>query len=300
VGQKVNPNGFRLGIIYDWKSRWFATKKYGDLLENDVKIRKHVVSKTKRAGISKIEIERSGNNVKVDIHTARPGIVIGKRGVEVGALRSELEKITGNKVQINIQEVKTPEIDANLVAQNVASQLEARVSFRRAMKRAVRSAMKSGAKGVRINCAGRLGGSEMSRREWYREGRVPLHTLRAEIDYGFAVANSIFGSIGVKVWIYKGDVIEKEVVKEEREENEGVKEIKKIKVGDRKKEKIKVEERKGKLEIKAEAKAEIKSKQKKEVIKESAVEKEQQEVKIEKATKKLKKKESTENIEEGK
>lgn len=207
MGQKVNPNGFRLGIIYDWKSRWFATKEYGNFLEKDIKIRKFITGKLKRAGISKIEIERARDRVKVDIFTARPGIVIGKRGAEVDILRGELEKITGDKVQINIQEIKQPELDANLVAQSIAEQLEARVSFRRAMKRAVTFALKSGAKGVRVNCAGRLGGSEMARTEWYREGRVPLHTLRADIQYGFAVASTIFGVIGVKVWIYKGDIL---------------------------------------------------------------------------------------------
>lgn len=207
MGQKVNPTGFRLGIIYDWKSRWFATKEYGDFLQKDIQIRKFIAGKLKRAGVSKVEIERSRERVKVDIFTARPGIVIGKRGAEVDILRSELEKITGDKVQINIQEIKQAELDANLVAQSIAEQLEARVSFRRAMKRAVTSALKSGAKGVRVNCAGRLGGSEMARTEWYREGRVPLHTLRADIEYGFAVASTIFGVIGVKVWIYKGDIL---------------------------------------------------------------------------------------------
>ncbi len=256
MGQKVNPNGFRLGIIYDWKSRWFAKKGFGDLLEKDIKIREYIVKKLKRAGISKVEIERAGDSVKVDIHTARPGIVIGKKGAEVDVLRSELEKISGEKIQINIQEVKRPELDANLVAQSIADQLEARVSFRRAMKRAVGAAMKNGAKGVRINCAGRLGGAEMARREWYREGRVPLHTLRADIDYGFARSNTLFGAIGVKVWIYKGDVIRKERQVEKGTEGRatGVKEAREGRII-----KVKVEEKK-ELAVKAEAKVEIKAK----------------------------------------
>lgn len=207
MGQKVNPFGFRLGIINTWKSRWFATKEYPQFIKEDLKIREHIQEKLARASVSKIEIERATNRLQVDIHTARPGIVIGRKGTEVDSLRSDLEKISGRQVQINIQEIKRPELDANLVAQNVAEQLEGRVSFRRAMKKAVTAALRAGAKGVKISCAGRLGGSEMARSEWYREGRVPLHTVRADIDYGFAEALTTVGKIGVKVWIYKGDVL---------------------------------------------------------------------------------------------
>jgi small subunit ribosomal protein S3 len=204
LGQKVNPFGFRLGIIKDWRSRWYSEKEFPKNVQEDLKIRGFINGRLTRAGISRVEIERAGDRVQVDIHTARPGIVIGKKGSEVDLIRSELEKMTKKQVQVNIQEVKRPEIDANLVAQNVAEQLEGRVSFRRTMKRAVSGAMRSGAKGVKIQCAGRLGGAEMARREWYREGQVPLHTLRADIDYGFAEARTTFGRIGVKVWIYKG------------------------------------------------------------------------------------------------
>lgn len=207
MGQKVNPFGFRLGIINTWKSRWFATKEYPQFIKEDLKIREHIQEKLARASVSKIEIERATNRLQVDIHTARPGIVIGRKGTEVDSLRSDLEKISGRQVQINIQEIKRPELDANLVAQNVAEQLEGRVSFRRAMKKAVTAALRAGAKGVKISCAGRLGGSEMARSEWYREGRVPLHTVRADIDYGFAEALTTVGKIGVKVWVYKGDVL---------------------------------------------------------------------------------------------
>lgn len=207
MGQKVNPIGFRIGIIEDWRSRWFAGKEYAQFLNEDLEIRKHIFKKLKRAGISRVEIERTGDRVRADIYTARPGIVIGKGGAEVDVLRKDVEKITGKQTQINIQEVKKPEIDANLVSQNIAEQLQARVSFRRAMKKAVTSALRSGAQGVRVSCAGRLGGAEMARKEWYREGRVPLHTLRANVDYGFAEAYTTFGRIGVKVWIYKGDVL---------------------------------------------------------------------------------------------
>ncbi len=207
MGQKVNPIGLRIGIIENWRSRWYANKEYAQFLQEDIRIRKHIATKLVRAGISRIEIERTGDRVKVDIYTARPGIVIGKGGSEVDILRSDVEKITSLQTQINIQEVKKPEIDAILVAQNIAEQLEARVSFRRAMKKAVTAALRSGAQGVRVSCAGRLGGAEMARTEWYREGRVPLHTLRANVDYGFAEAYTTFGRIGVKVWIYKGEVL---------------------------------------------------------------------------------------------
>jgi small subunit ribosomal protein S3 len=206
VGQKVNPHGFRLGISTDFKSRWYADRLYKDYVSEDVAIRRKMTQGMERAGISKVEIERTRDRVRVDIHTARPGIVIGRRGAEADRIRSDLEKLTGKQVQLNILEVKNPEIDAQLVAQGVAEQLSSRVAFRRAMRKAIQSAMKAGAKGIRVQCSGRLGGAEMSRSEFYREGRVPLHTLRADIDYGFYEARTTFGRIGVKVWIYKGDV----------------------------------------------------------------------------------------------
>ncbi|AYY14739.1 30S ribosomal protein S3 [Actinobacteria bacterium YIM 96077] len=211
MGQKINPHGFRLGISTDHKSRWFADstnegQRYRDYIAEDVAIRKLMTQGMERAGISSVEIERTRDRVRVDIHTARPGIVIGRRGVEADRLRSELEKLTGKQVQMNVLEVKQPELDAQLVAQGVAEQLSARVAFRRAMRKAIQTTMRAGAKGVRIQCSGRLGGAEMSRSEFYREGRVPLHTLRADVDYGFYEARTTFGRIGVKVWIYKGDV----------------------------------------------------------------------------------------------
>ena len=207
MGQKVNPNGFRLGISTDWKSRWFADKQYAEYVKEDVAIRRLMDKGMERAGISKVEIERTRDRVRVDIHTARPGIVIGRRGAEADRIRGELEKLTGKQVQLNILEVKNPEADAQLVAQGVAEQLSNRVSFRRAMRKSMQSTLKSpGVKGIRVQCSGRLGGAEMSRSEFYREGRVPLHTLRANIDYGFYEARTTFGRIGVKVWIYKGEV----------------------------------------------------------------------------------------------
>ncbi len=207
MGQKVNPYGFRLGITTDFKSRWYADKMYADYVKEDVAIRRMMTRGMERAGISRVEIERTRDRVRVDIHTARPGIVIGRRGAEADRIRADLEKLTGKQVQLNILEVKNPEIDAQLVAQGVAEQLSSRVSFRRAMRKAMQTAMKAGAKGIRIQCGGRLGGAEMSRSEFYRDGRVPLHTLRANIDYGFYEARTTFGRIGVKVWIYKGDVL---------------------------------------------------------------------------------------------
>ena len=211
MGQKVNPHGFRLGITTDHKSRWFADstkqgQRYRDYVKEDVAIRRLMEKGMERAGIAKVEIERTRDRVRVDIHTARPGIVIGRRGAEADRIRGELEKLTGKQVQLNILEVKNPEIDAQLVAQGVAEQLSGRVQFRRAMKKAMQTSMRSGAKGIRIQCSGRLNGAEMSRTEFYREGRVPLHTLRADIDYGFYEAKTTFGRIGVKVWIYKGEV----------------------------------------------------------------------------------------------
>ncbi len=206
MGQKINPHGFRLGITTDWSSRWYADKAYAEYVAEDVAIRKLMAKGMERAGIAKVEIERTRDRVRVDIHTARPGIVIGRRGAEADRLRTQLEKMTGKQVQLNILEVRNPESDAQLVAQGVAEQLSNRVSFRRAMRKSMQSAQRSGAvKGIRIQCSGRLGGAEMSRSEFYREGRVPLHTLRADIDYGFFEAKTTFGRIGVKVWIYKGD-----------------------------------------------------------------------------------------------
>ena len=205
MGQKVNPHGFRLGITTDFKCRWYADKQYEDYVKEDVAIRRMLQRGMERAGIAKVEIERTRDRVRVDIHTARPGIVIGRRGAEADRIRGDLEKLTGKQIQLNILEVKNPEIDAQLVAQGVAEQLSSRVAFRRAMRKAMQTAMKSGAKGIRVQCSGRLGGAEMSRSEFYREGRVPLHTLRADIDYGFYEAKTTFGRIGVKVWIYQGE-----------------------------------------------------------------------------------------------
>ena len=207
MGQKVNPTSFRIGVIEDWRSRWYADKDYATNLANDLEIRKFLDKQLARAAVSKVEIERAGDKIKVIVTTARPGVVIGKKGAEIDALRKKLEKIANGPVNIEVVEVKRPELDANLVAQSIAEQLEGRVAFRRAMRKAVQSARKSGAKGIRIQCAGRLGGAEMSRREWYREGRVPLHTLRAKIDYGFCTANTTMGAIGIQVWVYHGEVL---------------------------------------------------------------------------------------------
>ena len=207
MGQKVSPTGFRLGITEEWRSRWYADKDYAQNLANDLAIRKFLDKQLSRAAVSKIEIERAGDKIKVIVTTARPGVVIGKKGAEIDALRKKLEKVANGPVNIEVVAVKRPELDANLIAQSVAEQLEGRVAFRRAMRKAVQSARKSGAKGIRIQCAGRLGGAEMSRREWYREGRVPLHTLRAKVDYGFCTAATQMGSIGVQVWVYHGEVM---------------------------------------------------------------------------------------------
>ncbi|MDX6738217.1 30S ribosomal protein S3 [Actinocorallia sp. A-T 12471] len=216
MGQKINPHGFRLGITTDFKSRWYADKLYKDYIKEDVAIRRMLTKGMDRAGISKVEIERTRDRVRVDIHTARPGIVIGRRGAEADRIRGDLEKLTGKQVQLNILEVKNPEMDAQLVAQGVAEQLSSRVAFRRAMRKAIQSSMKSGAKGIKVQCSGRLGGAEMSRSEFYREGQVPLHTLRADIDYGFYEARTTFGRIGVKVWIYKGDAAATRAEREQR------------------------------------------------------------------------------------
>ena len=208
MGQKVNPYGFRLGVTTDWKSRWFSDRDYKAYLIEDWKIRDDIMTQLPHAAISRIEVERTRDKLRVDVHTARPGIVIGRRGSEADRMRGRLTKITGNhKIQLNIQEIKQPETDAVLIAQGVADQLAGRVNFRRAMKRAVQNAQKAGVLGIRVQCSGRLNGAEMSRTEWYREGRVPLHTLRADIDYGFREAKTTYGRIGVKVWIYKGDIL---------------------------------------------------------------------------------------------
>ncbi len=208
MGQKINPYGFRLGITTDWKSRWFSERQYKDYLTEDWKIREAIMRRMESAAISRIEIERTRDKVRVDVHTARPGIVIGRRGAQADELRTLITDITGNpKVQLNIVEIKSPELDAALIAQGVADQLANRIAFRRAMKRAVQNAQRAGALGIRVQCSGRLGGAEMSRTEWYREGRVPLHTLRADIDYGFREARTTSGRVGVKVWLYKGDIL---------------------------------------------------------------------------------------------
>lgn len=207
MGQKINPIGFRVGIYKKWNSRWYGEKDYAKFLHEDLKIRKFVKEKLKHAGISKIDIERTASNTRIIIHTAKPGIVIGKRGAEIDILKKDIGRFAGKDINIDIQEVRRPDTDAQLVAENVALQLERRVAFRRAMKKAVTTAMKLGAKGIKIMCAGRLGGAEIARTEWYRDGRVPLHTLRADIDYGFTEAMTTYGIIGVKTWIFKGEIM---------------------------------------------------------------------------------------------
>lgn len=296
MGQKVNPHGLRLKIVNDWKSRWFATKDYSKLLQEDIFIREYLESRLSHAAISKIEIERASNQLTVDIFTARPGVVIGKKGSEVDQIRGEIEKRTGKLVQLNILEVPRPELDARLVATNVAEQLIGRISFRRAMKRAVAGAIRAGAQGIKINCAGRLGGAEMARTEWYREGRVPLHTLKADIDYAVVKAKTTFGIIGVKVWIYKGDIERKrrelEVVPEAKGEKfETAVEAKPVEVPEIKEEKsgteIKPEEKveaKPKAEVKEEPKTEVAVKE--EEIKPEAETKEET-IKEEKPAKKV-------------
>ncbi len=207
MGQKVHPKGFRLNVTEAWDSRWFARREYADLLHEDIKVRNFLKKRLYHAGVSRIDIERAANKAKINIHTARPGIVIGKKGAEIEKLKQELARLTRKETFINIHEVRRPDLDAQLVAENVALQLERRVAFRRAMKEALARAMRMGAQGVRIQCAGRLGGSEIARTEWYREGRVPLHTLRADVNYGFAEAKTTYGVIGVKVWIFRGEVL---------------------------------------------------------------------------------------------
>jgi len=212
LGQKVNPIGFRIGIYKDWNSKWYGEKDYAKFLHQDIKIRKFIKEKLKHAGVSKINIERTASNTRVIIHTAKPGIVIGKKGSEIDVLKKDIVKFAGKDINIDIQEVRRPDTDAQLVAENIALQMERRVAFRRAMKKAVTTAVKLGAKGIKVMCAGRLGGAEIARTEWYREGRVPLHTLRADIDYGFAEAMTTYGLIGVKVWVFKGEIMPTEAI----------------------------------------------------------------------------------------
>ena len=214
MGQKTNPIGFRLGIIKSWESRWFSEKDYSKLLQEDITIRKFLIKKLSSAGLSKVVIERPAKLAKITIHTSRPGVIIGKKGSDIEKLKKEIGNITEGDVSINIVEIKKPELDSQLVADNIAQQLERRVAFRRAMKRAVQSAMRLGALGIRVNCSGRLGGAEIARTEWYREGRVPLHTLRADIDYAESEALTTYGIIGIKVWIYKGEIFTKEFSQE--------------------------------------------------------------------------------------
>lgn len=213
MGQKTHPIGIRLGIIKTWNSKWYAKRNYKALLFEDLTIQKYIKEKLFHAGISKVEIERSGQKLKAAIHTARPGIIIGKKGAEVEKLKKQLEKVTGHEIAIDIKEVRKPELDAQLVAENIALQLEKRIAFRRAMKKSVASSLRFGAQGIKVACAGRLAGAEIARSEWYREGRVPLHTFRSDIDYGVAEAKTTYGRIGVKVWIYKGDILQERVAK---------------------------------------------------------------------------------------
>jgi len=220
VGQKVHPYGFRLGINKPWKSNWYAKRDYPELLQEDIKIRTYLKKSLSHAGISNLEIERSANRSRITIHTARPGIIIGKKGLEVDRLKEEIQQIIGGKqVNLNIKEIRRAELDASLIAQNIALQLQKRISFRRAMKKSVMSSLRFGAKGIKIRCSGRLGGAEIARSEWYREGRVPLHTLRADIDYGTAEGLTTYGLIGIKVWVYKGEIFEVPEQAAEKEEN---------------------------------------------------------------------------------
>jgi len=221
MGQKVNPIGLRLGVNRTWDSRWYAGKKeYGKLLQEDIKIRAYLSDKLKQAGVSRVIIERPHKKCRITIHSARPGVVIGKKGADIEKLKNEVGRFTDSEVHLNIVEIRKPEVDAKLVADNIAQQLERRVAFRRAMKRAVQSAMRLGAQGIRINCTGRLGGAEIARMEWYREGRVPLHTLRADIDYGVATAKTTYGTCGVKVWIFKGEIMEHDPLAQDKRQAE--------------------------------------------------------------------------------
>ncbi len=220
MGQKVNPHGLRLGIIRDWDAKWYADRNFSKFLHEDLDIRSFIKKRFSIAGVDRVEVERAANRIKLSIHTARPGMIIGRRGSEVDSLKQDLEEKTGKKVSINIVEVKKPEINAQLVAENIAAQIEKRISFRRAMRQAVQRAMKLGAEGIKVQCSGRLGGAEMSRREGYNEGKVPLHTLRADIDYGFTEAFTTYGQIGIKVWIYKGEVLPEAKANDKKEGGE--------------------------------------------------------------------------------
>ena len=221
MGQKVNPIGLRLGIIRTWDSRWFAGKEYGSLLHEDFAIREYLQEKLEAAGVSRIIIERPAKKARITIHSARPGVVIGKKGADIENLKKDIGKITASEVSLNIVEIRKPELDATLVAANIAQQLEKRIAFRRAMKRAVQTAMRLGALGIRINCGGRLGGAEIARVEWYREGRVPLHTLRADVDFGTATAFTTYGACGIKVWIFKGEILDHDPMAIEKRQNDG-------------------------------------------------------------------------------
>ena len=220
MGQKVNPIGFRLGINRTWDSRWYAGKEYGSLLHEDIRIREYIEKALLQAGVARITIERPAKRARITIHTARPGVVIGKKGADIEKLRLDITKMTGSDVTLNIVEIRKPEIDAKLIADNISQQLTRRVAFRRAMKRAVQSAMRLGAGGIRIKCGGRLGGVEIARAEWYREGRVPLHTLRADIDYGTSTAQTTYGACGVKVWVFKGEIMEHDPMAHERRQQD--------------------------------------------------------------------------------
>ena len=221
MGQKVNPVGLRLGINRTWDSRWFARKEYGSLLLDDLGLRKFLGKRLSQAGLSRIIIERAAKRTRITLHSARPGVVIGKKGADIEKLRSDIAKVTDSEVSLNIVEIRKPEIDAKLIADGIAQQLERRVAFRRAMKRAVQSAMRLGAQGIRINCSGRLGGAEIARMEWYREGRVPLHTLRADVDFGYGTAKTTYGVCGVKVWVFKGEILAHDPMAQDKRLNEG-------------------------------------------------------------------------------
>jgi small subunit ribosomal protein S3 len=221
MGQKVNPVGLRLGINRTWDSRWFARREYGSLLLEDLKLRKFLTDRLAQAGVARIVIERAAKKTRITIHSARPGVVIGKKGADIEKLRTDLAKMTKSEVSLNIVEIRKPEIDAKLIAEGIAQQLERRVAFRRAMKRAVQSAMRLGAQGIRINCSGRLGGAEIARLEWYREGRVPLHTLRADVDFGYGTAKTTYGTCGVKVWVFKGEIMVHDPMAQEKRAAEG-------------------------------------------------------------------------------